>query len=55
MQALVYTDQQQLLDVFKLGDGEVRRQRRLTALFPDDADSDAGGLNHRNVVSTVAC
>ena len=41
-------------DVAKLGDREVGRQRRLFPFFSDDSHAHVGGLNHADVVPSVA-
>ena len=38
----------------ELGDGEIGGQTGLPAFFPDDAHADIGGLDHGDIVPTVA-
>jgi hypothetical protein len=40
------TDQKKRLDVIELRDGEVCGERGLSTFLPDDANADAGGLDH---------
>ena len=47
-------NEEQPRDVGELRDAEIRRERSLFPFLPDDADTRAGRLDHRDVIAAVA-
>jgi len=52
--ALAAVPEQQVLQVFELCDGEIRRQRRLFPFLSEDTYANMWLLDHSNIITTVA-
>ena len=44
----------ELGQMVELGDAKVCGQRRLATFLADNADTDVGGLDHRDIIATIA-